>query len=177
METHMIENSSAGSGRKEYFATAEKPFHFVDCGLDNVYLIGIKFFVDPDGSVVAEIPAIKQLMRLIAHDVVTSRRNLTGKEIRFLRKRLGKKATEYCRYLGLDPSTLSRIENEKQVVSIQSQMLARLSYCAFSEDPALLECAKSILQSLLEEMTKNQKKQRIVLEMDINQEWRELTAA
>jgi transcriptional regulator with XRE-family HTH domain len=163
--------------RVEKFATEAEPFHFVDSGLPNVYLVGIKYLVCDCGRVVAEIPAVKQLMRLIAHDLVTSPFDLMGTEVRFLRKRLGKKASEYCTYLGVEPETLSRIENEKQPLSVQAQKLARLSYCVFSEDPNLVECARSIFQSIVDEIATRQKKQRIVLEMDTNQEWRELKAA
>lgn len=177
MEAQFLRKSSTDSHRKGYFATEEKPFHFVDSGLDNVYLIGIKYFAYKDGRKVAEIPALKQLMQLIARDVVRSPRDLTGKEVKFLRKRLGKKATEYCTYLGIAPETLSRIENEKQAISPQLQKLARLSYCVFSEDPNLVECARVILQSIVEEIKNGHKKEKIVLEMDTNQEWRELKAA
>jgi transcriptional regulator with XRE-family HTH domain len=162
--------------RTEKFATLEEPFHFTDSGLPNVYLVGIKYFVCECGRILAEIPALKQLMQLIARDVVTSPLDLTGNELRFLRKRLGKKATEYCKYLGFTAETLSRVENGKQIFSIQAQKLARLSYCVFSEDPHLIECAKTILQSILEEI-KSHEKTKIVLAMDTNQEWRELKAA
>jgi transcriptional regulator with XRE-family HTH domain len=163
--------------RVEKFATVEEPFHFADSGLPNVYLVGIKYFVCECGNVVAEIPAVKQLMQLIARDLVLSPLDLTGAELRFLRKRLGKKASEYCKYLAVTPETLSRVEGGKQALSTQLQKLARLSYCVFSEDSHLAECARTILQSILEEIKKKQKRERIVLEMDINQEWRELKAA
>lgn len=176
MEARTIRESGAISRRKEYFATKEKPFHFSDCGLDNVYLIGIKYFVDEEGRLIAEIPALEQLMQLIARDVVTSPRDLIGKEIKFLRKRLGKKATEFCTYLGVEPETLSRIENGKQPLSPQGQKLARLAYCLFSQDHCLVECAQSVLQSIIEEI-KGTEKKKIVLQMDSNQEWRELKAA
>lgn len=173
----ILTGSSVKAVRKEYLATEEKPFHFVDSGLDNVYLIGIKYFVDENGNKIAEIPALQQLMQLIARDVVLSPRNLTGKEVRFLRKRLGKKATEYCSFLGVEPETLSRIENDKQPLSAQGQKLARLSYCVFSADSRLVECARSIFQSILEEIDRTRKKKRIVLKMDEKHEWQELQAA
>lgn len=175
MEMNQVHNCR--NARVEKLATPEEPFHFTDSGLSNVFLVGIKYYVCECGSTVAEIPAIKQLMQLIARDIVTSPLDLTGSEIRFLRKRLGKKASEYCQYLGFTPETLSRIENGKQEISIQSQKLARLSYCAFSEDPHLVDCARTILQSILEEIKNKHQKARIVLEMDTNQEWRELKAA
>jgi transcriptional regulator with XRE-family HTH domain len=162
--------------RVEKFATAEEPFHFVDSGLPNVYLVGIKYFVCECGEFVAEIPAVKQLMQFIARDIVESPFDLTGEELRFLRKRLGMKASKYANLLGFTAETFSRIENRKQTISIQAQKLAKLSYCVFSKDPHLAECGKAILQSILEEI-KSKEKKKIVLEMDTNQEWRELKAA
>lgn len=177
----MVDKSSTENGkpkRKELLATEENPFHFVDSGLDNVYLVGIRYFHEPDGRLVAEIPAVKQLMRLIAHDIVTSPADLSGKQIRFLRKRLGKKATEYCQFLGVEPETLSRIENEKQAISAQVQKLARLSYCVFSEDNRLVKCARGIFESIIDEIPPAKKDTRIILEMDSHaQQWKERKAA
>lgn len=170
---------SGPSARREHFATAEKPFHFADCGLDNVYLIGIRYFEEPDGRLVAEIPALKRLMQSIARDVVRSPLDLTGEQIRFLRKRLGKKGTEYCRYLGIEPETLSRMENGKQAISSQVQKLARLSYCAFSEDPTLAGCGRDIFESVLADISQQgAERQRILMEIDANgREWRDSKAA
>jgi transcriptional regulator with XRE-family HTH domain len=155
----------------EHLATDEHPFHFQDSGLDNVYLVGIKYFTHPDGRIVAEIPALKQLMRLIARDLVLSKSDLTGSEVRFLRKRLGKKATEYCKYLGLEPETLSRIENGKQPISSATEKLARLSYAILCEESGLYDHARTILQSMLDES--KPVKDNIVLEIQDNNEWRE----
>lgn len=165
--------------RREHFATAKKPFHFVDCGLENVYLIGIRYFEEPDGRIVAEIPAIKRLMELIAYDVVMSPLDLTGAQLRFLRKRMGKKGTEYCRYLGIEPETLSRIENGKQAISTQVQKLARLSYCIFSEDPKLAASGREIFQSVLEDIShRGASRKRILMEIDADgREWRDIEAA
>lgn len=86
--------------RVEKFATEKEPFHFADSGLPNIYLVGIKYFVCECGEVVAEIPAVKQLMQVIARDLVTSLLDLTGAEVKFLRKRLGKRAADFSQYLG-----------------------------------------------------------------------------
>jgi transcriptional regulator with XRE-family HTH domain len=155
----------------EHLATDQHPFHFTDSGLDNVYLVGIKYFTHPDGRIVAEIPSLKQLMRVIARDLVLSKSDLTGGEVRFLRKRLGIRATEYCKYLGLEPETLSRIENGKQPISSATQKLARLSYAILSEEPGLYDHAHTILQSMLDELKPT--KEKLVLEIHDNNEWRE----
>ncbi len=161
----------------EHFATKEKPFHFTDSGLDNVYLVGIKYFTCECGAISAEIPALKQLMQLIACDIVKSQSNLTGDEIRFLRKRLGKKATEYCKFLALEPETLSRIENGKVQASGATETLARLSYAILSGDPNLRELAVNILNTLAEALGVKPEKEKIVLQMSKNHEWSELPKA
>ena len=157
--------------RTEKLATADRPFHFLDSGLSNVYLVGIRYFVCECGSIVAEVPAIKQLMRLLARDLIESPKPLSGEEVRFLRKRLGKKATEYCKFLGLEPETLSRIENGKQPISSATEKLARLSYAILSEEPGLHDHARAIFQSMLEEF--KPAKEKIVLEIRGDNEWRE----
>ena len=154
----------------ERLATDKNPFHFTDCGLDNVYLVGVKYFTHPDGGIVAEIPALKQLMCVIARDLVLSKSDLTGSEVRFLRKRLGKKATEYSRLLGLEPETLSRIENDKQPISSATQKLARLSYAILSDEPGLFDHARAILQSMLDDL--QPAKEKLILEIRGNNEWR-----
>jgi DNA-binding transcriptional regulator YiaG len=111
----------------EKFATEEAPFHFIDSGLDNVYLVGIKYFIKEDGSITAEIPAIKQLMQVIARDLLYSETTLRGQEIRFLRKRLGKKATDFAHLLRIEAETLSRIENQKQDASDRKKIVLKIS--------------------------------------------------
>src|SRR5258708_15270111 len=63
------------------------------------------------GEVAAEIPAIMPLMQLIARDIVAQPTSLSGDEIRFLRKRLGKKQLDLAKELGVEAETLSRYEN------------------------------------------------------------------
>jgi DNA-binding transcriptional regulator YiaG len=156
--------------RIEYLATDEKPFHFTDSGLDNVYLVGIRYFESEDGTYVAEIPAAKQLMRLIARDIVFSKSALAGQEIRFLRKRLGKKGTEYAQMLRIDVATLSRLENDKQAPSDQIDSLARLMYVLFSEDPELAETAKKMVDWINAKVG-SKKDSKIVMKVSADNQW------
>ncbi len=162
--------------RVEKFATDEEPFHFVDSGLPNVYLIGIKYFVCDCGSVVAEIPAIKQLMRLIARDLVVHNESLTGDEARFLRKRLGKKATGFAKDLGIKPEHLSRLENGKNAIPEPLDKLIRLIYAASSEDRDLQEKVVRMIEPWLTSWKKRMSGLRIVKRIDDN-EWSDALAA
>jgi transcriptional regulator with XRE-family HTH domain len=124
--------------RQEFRATMDEPYHFLSCGLPNVYLVGIKYYRCACSKELINIPAIKQLLNLIGRDLVESGSALTGAEIRFLRKRLGQKAADFARQIGLEPETLSRIENDHLPASERTDKLVRLYYAVASKDPLLL---------------------------------------
>jgi len=93
-------------------ATYEKPYHFVECGLPNVYLVGIEYHVcEKCSKQSADIPFLSDLMVKIARAVVKQETPLDGAEIRFLRKRLGKKSSEFAKLLGFTPEHFSRLES------------------------------------------------------------------
>jgi transcriptional regulator with XRE-family HTH domain len=164
------------NGLVEHFATEEKPFHFTDSGLDNVYLVGIRYFEHPDGTFTAEIPAIKQLLHLIARDIVFADAKLPGSELRFLRKRLGLKSTDTAVLLSVDTATLSRIETGKQDTSPQLSKLMKLAYILLCEDCQLNE-EKQQLIKLIRETMKERVSERIVMSVSSENEWSELPVA
>jgi putative transcriptional regulator len=156
--------------RFEHLATDEQPFRFVDSGLPNVYLVGIRYFTYEDGRVVAEIPALKSLMKLIARDLVERPDSLSGAEIRFLRKRLGKRAVDFARELGIEAETLSRFENDKQEAGESLDKLIRLVYAVTSDDPELVDKVRPTLDSLLAAWKSGPANVKIVKKID-NNEW------
>jgi DNA-binding transcriptional regulator YiaG len=142
--------------RTEPIATADKPFHFVDSGLPNVYLVGIRYFTYPDGRVIPNILAIKKLMQLIAHDLIVQEEALTGDEIRFLRKRLGQKQTDFARVIGIEPETLSRCENGHQKLSESNDKFIRFYYALSALDDSNLSETREKLQQMLHEWREKQ---------------------
>lgn len=172
-----MKNHNCLACRVERLATEDEPFHFLDSGLPNVYLIGIKYFVCECGSVVAEIPAVKQLMRLIARDLVESNMSLTNHEVRFLRKRLGRKATEFAKELGIKAEHLSRLENGKLPVPEPLDKLIRLVYAVSAGDPDLLRAVMVMTKSWLINWSRRTGEQRIVKKIDEDNEWSNALAA
>lgn len=161
--------------RQEHLATAEQPFHFTDSGLSNVYLVGIKYFTCECGRVTTEIPAIKQLLQLIAKDLIEKPEALTGEEVRFLRKRLGKKAKDFAAEIGLQPETLSRIENGHVPVEQQTDKLIRADYI-LSTDSALVQEMRKALLEVLKSWKQSQAPTKIVATVTDN-EWESKRAA
>jgi len=135
--------------RKEFLSTNEKPYHFSDSGLPNVYLVGVRHVECECGEKFVEIPALKQLMSLIARNVVIKNDALTGNEIRFLRKRLGQKAVQFAAKVKMQPETLSRVENGKQSIGEKADTYIRIYYALASKDPVLLDTLQEALDTLL----------------------------
>ena len=99
---------------------------FVESGLDNVVLRKAKLLkCGQCGSVTPLLSNINQLMQVIATALVLKPSELSGKEIRFLRKYIGLTGEQFGRKLGLTKEHVSRIENEKHPVGTQTERLIR----------------------------------------------------
>lgn len=138
----VAENPVAKHGCEErsqkHSATAEAPYHFVGSGLPNVYLVGVDYYVCADCSKqAAEIPAMKGLFEALGRAIVSKQSPLTGTEVRFLRKRLAKKAVEFSRMVSLTPEYLSALENSPDPVDPGRDKLVRVIYRALSDDKKL----------------------------------------
>jgi transcriptional regulator with XRE-family HTH domain len=110
-------------------------------------------------------------MQLIARDLLIKEGSLAGEEIRFLRKRLGKKQSDFASDIGVEPETFNRYENDKLAVSEPSDKLIRLIYLLLSKDDHLSE-AKSALEELLRAWHVSSQPRKIIKRVD-NNTWRD----
>lgn len=161
--------------RREFLATDKEPYHFSDSGLRSVYLVGIKYFRCPCGREIAEIPAIKQLLSLIARDLVQKPQSLTGEEVRYLRKRLGSKQADFAKAIGMRPETMSRMENSDMAISERADKFIRLYYALKSGDPVLIEELRGAIDKLLS--WKHTKKSARIVAIRRGDEWKAKRAA
>ncbi len=93
-------------------STMRKPYHFVGSGLPNVYLVGVEYEWDRETEEQrAAIPRLPDLLTWIAVTLLCKEAALTGEELRFLRKRVGKSSKDFAHLLGLTSEQYSRIEN------------------------------------------------------------------
>jgi DNA-binding transcriptional regulator YiaG len=136
----MIESDHSCTERlKQHTATHAKPYHFLDSGLPNVYLIGVKYWVCAKcRAQSAEIPAPERLMNVIAESIVMKQGVLGGPEIRFLRKRAGKKAAEFAALINKTPEHFSKLETGALPLQEPTDKLIRLTYGLLSRDEGLL---------------------------------------
>lgn len=100
-------------------------YHFKECGLSSVYLMGIEIIKCSCGNVDPIIPNVQQLFEVLALAVLKKPYRLSGEDVRFLRKHLGMTAEEFSQVLRVDKTTVSKWETNDDVVGPQSEGLIR----------------------------------------------------
>ncbi|HEY6403460.1 MAG TPA: hypothetical protein VI479_18700 [Blastocatellia bacterium] len=104
-------------------------YHYVESGLDNVYLVNVDIrCCESCSSVTPRIPRINELHAVIGRAIALKGELLSGAEARYLRKHLGLKGKEWAELLHVDVATLSRWEGEERTIGPQSDILIRLLY-------------------------------------------------
>lgn len=103
-----------------------KTIRYKECGLDNVVLIGIvEYHCKQCGETYRSYGDLDKLNQVIAHAIILKKDILTGSEVRFLRTYLGYSTAVFASLTGYNQSTLSRIENGKQIVAPSFNILVR----------------------------------------------------
>jgi YgiT-type zinc finger domain-containing protein len=114
-----------------------KDYCFVESGLDNVVLRDIEVDVCPECGDSPRIYRINEVFLAIAAGLIAKPFELSGKEVRFLRKTLEVGIEDFARKLGVDRSHLSRVENGALAISRQTDRLVRT--LALLHRPELME--------------------------------------
>jgi DNA-binding transcriptional regulator YiaG len=109
------------------------------------------------------IPDMNGLMHAAAFAVVSRPCKLHGYEIRFLRKYVGMSGREFSKLLDIDPTTLSKWENDSDGIGAQSDRLVRLLVTTMSKE---LRPKSEELVNALWEITDCYSKSDQVLQID-----------
>ncbi|MGO9620330.1 MAG: type II TA system antitoxin MqsA family protein [Desulfobaccales bacterium] len=103
-------------------------YHYTESGLPNVWLRGVEIFECDCGEKSAFIPCIEELHKLIGKTLIVKEEQLSGSEIRFLRKHMMLKSKDFAKELGVQKVTMSRWENSDSQPSESVDRLIRLVY-------------------------------------------------
>jgi len=103
-----------------------KDYTFIESGLDNVILRNTEVDVCPNCGDSPRIYRINDVFLTIAASLIAKPFELSGREVRFLRKFLEVSIEDFARKLGVDRSHLSRVENGALAVSRQTDRLVRM---------------------------------------------------
>jgi putative zinc finger/helix-turn-helix YgiT family protein len=125
-------------------------YRYKECGLDNITVRNITVYTCGNcGAVVPEIPAIGELHRSIALSLIHKQTQLTGAEIRFLRKMAGMTPKDMSDALGVHPTSLCKWETgerkpaKKTDASIRLIALAGMLQDMFKERDLLPQVSKA----------------------------------
>ncbi len=100
-------------------------YHYIDCGLDNVYISGLQFHVDDAGDEIFTIPAINQLHKLISAGIVQHEHGISGDELRFLRSEMGLTQHELAQFVHHDKQAIGRWERSEFPIDSKAEALIR----------------------------------------------------
>lgn len=102
------------SGLELYYAGEKKkpPLHYTACGLDDVYLVsGYEVEETPYGRGVS-VKHADELHRVIGSYLVTHKKVLSGKELRFLRHQMDLTQSELAQLFGSNAQQVARYEKD-----------------------------------------------------------------
>jgi|CXWL01.1.fsa_nt_gi DNA-binding transcriptional regulator YiaG len=86
------------------------PYHYTECGLDDIYLrSGYVIQSTPEGDFVS-VKDAEELLKAIGIHLVTAKKELTGRELRFLRKHMDETQAELADLLRVSDQTVARWE-------------------------------------------------------------------
>jgi putative zinc finger/helix-turn-helix YgiT family protein len=108
--------------------TSRGDYRYLESGLDNVIICDIEMIKCSCGEESALIPGILAVHKAIANCLLEKETQLTGKEIRFLRKEMRLKGRDFANLVSIDNATLSRWENGKTKPSVKADRLIRVLY-------------------------------------------------
>ena len=112
----------------------KEPLHYPDCGLDDVYLLNGYEHEDTSYGKGITVQDIDGLRAAIARDLVSRKKVLNGKEVRFLRKQMDLTQSELGRLVGLDAQSVARWEKGQRVPKKgPAELLLRLMYTGTDE--------------------------------------------
>ena len=107
--------------------TRRENYRYAASGLSGVTLMKVEVSrCLKCGEYVVAIPRIEQLHRALATFLSQKRSSFTGAEVNFLRKFLGWSGADFARHIGVTPETVSRWENDKEVMSPPADRALRL---------------------------------------------------
>jgi DNA-binding transcriptional regulator YiaG len=129
-------------------------YQYRECGLDNVILVGgVTIRETPRGQVI-HIEDVEGLHRAISEVLLSERKKLSGRELRFLRHELNMTQDVLAALLGTDVQSVARWEKARYKVPGPADRLIRILYREkISGNPAIVEPLKKLAE--LDEIINN----------------------
>lgn len=106
----------------------QKMHHYTECGLNNIYLVNGYRTLNTSRGEAISIHNIDGLHRAIGLCLVTSKKELSNEDIRFLRHEMLLSQNTLGKLLGVGEQAIHRWENGKTSIPKPSEFLLRLLF-------------------------------------------------
>ena len=111
------------------------PFHYKRCGLDNIFLVnGFEEEFDEDGERYVTVLDVDDLHKAIGLHLVTCRKTLSPKEIRFLRRTMDLTQAEMGRLIDQSAQQVARWEKGISNISGPADRLMRVMFVSLIDE-------------------------------------------
>ncbi|MDD3609847.1 MAG: helix-turn-helix domain-containing protein [Halothiobacillaceae bacterium] len=108
-------------------------YHYIECGLDNVWLDNGFEEEESDYGAVVSIHDMDGLHRVIGMHIIRSRPLLNGAELRFLRKEMDLSQSNLAQLLGVVDSSVRHWESGRGKISEPADRLVRILYAEYTQ--------------------------------------------
>ena len=141
-------------------------YHYTECGLGNVYLVGGYEIVESPTSRHITITDIDGLHKVIGQFLIHKKKDLDGDEIRFLRHELGLSQAILAGLLDVSGQAINRWERSKSNINKPAEALIRVLYAEHIKD-------KSGIKEMLKKIValEDQMDERLTLRKRSGQKW------
>lgn len=100
-------------------------YHYIECGLENVFIEGLTPMVDDDGDEVITIPHVAELHAEIARGIITQDGAMDGTKLRFLRSEMGMTQANLAKKVNKDGQTIGRWERNEITIDPNAEVIIR----------------------------------------------------
>src|SRR5262245_51489104 len=105
-----------------------KQYHYIECGLSNIYLVNGFNIIETSLGKAVSINNVDGLHNAIGLFLISTMKDLSGSEIRFLRHEMLMSQKTLSSLLGVSEQEIRRWENGKIKIPKPSESLLRLLY-------------------------------------------------
>lgn len=107
---------------------ADVPYHYRECGLDNIFLLNGFDFEYHDGDRYISVHNADELWKAIGLHLVEKQKTLSPKEVRFLRNHMRLTQAELAQMLRVDDQTVARWEKGKSKLPGPADLALRAAF-------------------------------------------------
>ena len=110
-----------------------KPYHYTECGLDNIYLRNGFKFTERGGKQYVSVSNARSLLRRIGLDIISTRLIIGPQELKFLRRNAEMTQKQVADRLRMTEQQVANLEKGKSVIKSGTDVALRVMFLLEAE--------------------------------------------